>query len=184
MRINGMGRIIGLILIGAGVVAGLAVGAWLAVNYAAGDLGAGGAVLGVVAVLLVLVLPLVGVGTYFLWQGQQEARRDVDRRRRRRLLDAVSAQGQVAISDLAIELDVGRQEAQNILYDVVGMGLFNGYINWDEGMLYSVEARNLRELKQCRVCQGELELAGKGVVRCPYCDTEYFLDQPQVRRTA
>ena len=64
------------------------------------------------------------------------------------------------------------------------MGLFSGYINWDEGMLYSVEARNLRELENCRVCQGKLELAGKGVVQCPYCDTEYFLDESQVRRTA
>ena len=179
-----MGRIIGLILIAAGVIAGLAVAAWLAVNLAAGDLSGGGAALGVVLVLLFLVVPLLGAGTFFLWQGQQEAKKEIVRRRRRQLLDAVAAQGQIAINDAAIELGISRQETQNILYELVGMGLFTGYINWDEGMLYSVEARNLRDLKQCRVCQGELELAGKGVVRCPYCDTEYFLDEPQVRRTA
>ena len=28
----------------------------------------------------------------------------------------------------------------------------------------------------CEVCGGQLELAGPGVIRCPYCGTEYFLE--------
>ena len=42
-------------------------------------------------------------------------------------------------------------------------------------MLYSAEARHLRELDKCQNCGGEIELTGKGVVTCRYCGTEYFL---------
>jgi len=49
-------------------------------------------------------------------------------------------------------------------------------VNWDEGMLYSEQASELRERSTCAVCGGQLELAGQGVIRCPYCSTEYFLD--------
>jgi tRNA(Ile2) C34 agmatinyltransferase TiaS len=62
-----------------------------------------------------------------------------------------------------------------MLHELVGMGLFAGYVNWDEGMLYSRQASELRQLSQCENCGGQLELAGKGVIRCPYCGTEYFL---------
>jgi len=31
-------------------------------------------------------------------------------------------------------------------------------------------------LSNCQHCNGSLELAGKGIVRCPFCGTEYYLD--------
>jgi hypothetical protein len=45
---------------------------------------------------------------------------------------------------------------------------------WDEGTLYSRDAAQLHGHK-CPSCGGAVELAGKGVVGCPYCGAEIFL---------
>ncbi len=42
-------------------------------------------------------------------------------------------------------------------------------------MLYSVEASKLQGQTHCPNCGGELQLAGKGLVKCPYCGAEIFL---------
>ena len=97
-------------------------------------------------------------------------------RQQRLLLNIVQTRGQVAISDVVLEMQSTRDAVQQMLYDLVGKGLFSGYVVWDEGMLYSAQASKLRELSRCLNCNGELELGGKGVIRCPYCGTEYFLD--------
>jgi tRNA(Ile2) C34 agmatinyltransferase TiaS len=68
-----------------------------------------------------------------------------------------------------------RDQVKAMLYELVGKGLYSGYINWEKGVLYSAEASNLTELSQCKNCGGEIRLSGKGVVSCPYCGTEYFL---------
>jgi hypothetical protein len=77
---------------------------------------------------------------------------------------------------LAIELQTTRDQVQAMIHELVGLGLFSGYINWEKGMLYSREASQLRNLDRCLNCNGQLALAGKGVVTCPYCGTEYFLE--------
>ena len=87
----------------------------------------------------------------------------------------VKARGQVNISDIIVELQSSLPEVQDMIYKLVGMGVFSGYINWDEGTLYSEQASALRDLQECRNCGGQLSLAGKGVVKCPFCGTEYFL---------
>jgi len=53
-------------------------------------------------------------------------------------------------------------------------GLFTGYINWDEGVLYAVDAAVMRTTK-CPNCGGVREVVGKGTVKCPYCGSELFL---------
>jgi tRNA(Ile2) C34 agmatinyltransferase TiaS len=62
-----------------------------------------------------------------------------------------------------------------MIYELVGLQVFSGYINWDQGILYSSDASKLRELTQCKNCGGEIQLVGKGVVKCKFCGTEYFL---------
>jgi len=64
---------------------------------------------------------------------------------------------------------------KDMVYQLVGLQVFSGYINWDQGILYSSEASKLLELDKCKNCGGEITLAGKGIVRCKYCGTEYFL---------
>ena len=125
--------------------------------------------------LLALSLPQLGFGAYLLMRGQQEAAVAETAGKQRQLLGMVKARGQVQIADLAIELRTSRDELQKMIYELVNMGLYSGYINWAEGTLYSSQASELRQLDRCKNCSGQLELAGKGVIRCPYCGTEYFL---------
>jgi hypothetical protein len=73
-----------------------------------------------------------------------------------------------------LELNATRDQVKEWIYDLVGKGLFTGYINWDEGILYSKQVSDMGTNK-CPNCAGQLELAGKGVVGCPYCGTEIFL---------
>ena len=125
--------------------------------------------------LAILVFPLIGFGIALIVRSGREAAADAERGELRKILDVVKSRGQLQVSELVIELASTRQEVQDQIHSLVGMGLFSGYINWDEGTLFSEEASQIRDLKRCKVCGGEVEFAGKGVVACPYCGTEYFL---------
>jgi ribosomal protein S27AE len=123
----------------------------------------------------IFVLPMLGGGVYFLLRGQAEARELARVQEQRRLLDVVSTRGQVGINDLVLELNSTRDKVQADLNALVGRGLFSGYVDWSKGVLYSVEASKLQGRQTCPNCGGQLELAGKGLVKCPYCGAEIFL---------
>ncbi|HID51752.1 MAG TPA: Lrp/AsnC family transcriptional regulator [Anaerolineae bacterium] len=171
-----MGRILGILLIIGGFLVGIIITALMFTYRSEGRLSAGAMVLGLALGFIVLVLPQWGIGAFFLWKGQKDVKIEAQQQQQRKLLNIVQTQGQIPISDLAIELGVSRNEVQDMLYQLVGMGIFTGYVNWDEGMLYSQQAKELRAMTKCQVCGGELELGGHGIIRCPYCGTEYFLD--------
>lgn len=170
-----MGKTLGIILIIGGIVVGAIIVVLMNVYRAEGSLTAGAATLGIVIGLLVLSLPQLGFGAYLLMRDRQEAAVAESAGKQRQMLGMIKARGQVSIADLAIELRISRDEVQRLLYELVNMGLYSGYINWTEGTLYSSEASELRNLDRCKNCSGQLELAGKGVIRCPFCGTEYFL---------
>jgi hypothetical protein len=174
------GRILGAVLVFGGLLVGLGCGAWLLVSSmgSGGFLGQSGAVLGGI-LLVAIVVPVVAVGAFLLVRGGREAAQAKQEQatgvKQRQLLDMVKTRGQMPISDLVFELKANRDDVQRWVHDLVGMGIFSGYVNWDEGILYSIEASQLRDLTRCKHCGGEVQLAGKGVVRCAYCGTEYFL---------
>lgn len=168
------GRALAFGLLGAAVVVLLIGVIWLGVSYSEGGMRVGGLVIGLM-LLMVIVLPLGIGGVVMLTRSRGEAEELGERQELRKILDMVKARGQVPISDVVLELASSRKEVQDQIYSLVGMGLFSGYINWDEGVLFSQQASSLRELDRCKNCGGELKLAGKGVVTCPYCGTEYFL---------
>lgn len=96
-------------------------------------------------------------------------------RKQRELLDILKSRGQVSVSDMAVEMNVPVDTVKNMVHELVGLQVFSGYVNWNEGVLYSQEASQLRNLDKCKNCGGEITLAGKGIVVCKYCGTEYFL---------
>jgi len=170
-----MNRTVGIILVVAAAGICLLTAVFLGTGLAAGNLTTSGAVLGVSIVAVVLVLPLGGFGIFTIVRGRQEQATQAESADLRKILDMVSARGQVQISDVVIELGSDTQKVRDMVYHLVGMGVFSGYINWDEGTLYSAEAAGLRNLTNCRNCGGQIQLAGKGVAQCPHCGTEYFL---------
>lgn len=171
-----MGRTLGIILLIGGTLVAIVIGGLMLTYSSEGSLTSGAAFLGFALAFLVLVLPQWGFGAYLLWKGNQEAAVAATAQKQRELLDIIKARGQIDIGDVSIEMRVSKDEVHDMLHQLVGMGLYSGYINWDEGTLYSKEASQIRDLEKCYHCGGEVQFAGKGVLRCPYCGTEYFLD--------
>ncbi|HCG30754.1 MAG TPA: hypothetical protein DEU95_13820, partial [Chloroflexi bacterium] len=95
--------------------------------------------------------------------------------RQRKLLAIVETAGQISIADLALQIGGTRDSVRDDLYDLVSKGLFSGYADWNRGILYTRAASDLRGSKTCPNCGGQLEIAGKGLIRCPYCGAEIFL---------
>jgi len=171
--LTGSGKTIGMIMIVVGIAIALVAALFFA-SGAASDRGTSAMILGFGLVFIVVVLPLVGVGGFLFVKGRQEAAAFAEVEKEKKVLNMVLTQGQVRVAEAALELNATLDQVKEWIYDLVGKGLFTGYINWDEGILYSKQASELGTNK-CPNCGGQLELAGKGVVSCPYCGTEIFL---------
>lgn len=168
------GRLVGIILIVVGFGVAVIAGLWLALQVSSTQLSAGGAVVGA-GIAFIPVALLVGFGIYMFVQGGKEAVEESSMEQQRRLLDIVKSRGQVSVTDLAMEMRVNLDTVKDLVHQLVGLQVFSGYINWQDGVLYSSDASKLRELDRCKNCGGEINLVGKGVVVCKYCGTEYFL---------
>lgn len=166
------GRLVGVILIVVGFGIAVIAGLWLALQVQ--QIGAGGALIGA-AIAFIPVALLVGGGIYMYVIGSREAVEESSMHQQRQLLDIVKSRGQVAVADLAIEMKTSADNVKNLLHQLVGLQVFSGYVNWEKGVIYSSDAKQLRELDKCRNCGGEIKLVGKGVVTCRFCGTEYFL---------
>ncbi len=169
----GQGKTLGIVLIFVGLLVGFVLTVWLGSSLAAGNLQMDGFVLGL-ALLLVLVLPFLAVGTVILVRARAEGREMARMAEERRLLNMVTTQGQITVADAALELNCTRDQLKNYIYDLVGKQLFTGYINWNDGILYARDAATMHTTK-CPNCGGEREVVGKGVVKCPYCGSELFV---------
>ncbi len=166
-----MSKTVGAFLIAAGVLVGLLGLVFLMVSGVA----AGGAVLGAFLLFVVLVLPLIGGGIYVITRSNKDEQDEDKSEAMRTILSMVEARGAVSISDVVIELKSTTDDVKSMVYDLVGMGVFEGYINWNEGTLYSMEAQKLKDMTECKNCGGAIKPSGKGVFQCPFCGTEYFL---------
>jgi len=167
-------RTIGVVLVVAGLGLAVIAGLWIASQISTDAMSSGGALVAAGLAFIPVVL-LEGFGLYLLQQGGSEQAQQSTMRQQRQLLDIVSTRGQISLSQLALELQANIDDVKSMIYQLVGLQVFSGYINWNENMLYSSDASQLRQLTQCKNCGGEITLAGKGVVQCKYCGTEYFL---------
>jgi ribosomal protein S27AE len=177
---RGGGRIVGIAMMIIAVV--LLIGWSLTVITAEGNT-TGGVVLGVFLALLVCA-PLVGIGFYLFRKGIQEEGEFAQVAKEKKILNMVLTQGQVTIHEIVVELETPREQVEDMIRTVVGKQLFSGAINWDKGVLYSVESQQLTEGRKCPNCGGELQFAGKGVIVCPWCGSEVFLTKRAAASTA
>ena len=148
--------------------------AWVLQGVANDDVEGTGATLGI-GIAAVVLLPVIGGGAYMVVKGRAESADLARVDQQRKLLNLVQTRGQVSMSDLVLDLNSSRDQVKSDLVDLVGRGLFSGYVDWRQGTLYSVEASKLQGQKTCPNCGGQLELGGKGLVTCPYCGAEIFL---------
>lgn len=166
----GGGRTVGVLMMIGGIVLLLAFGAVVMSSGATG----GGTVLGIFLALLVAT-PIFGVGFYVFRKGTSEKAEFDIVTQEKKILNMVLTQGQVNISQLVAELQLPRDAIEDMIRDLVGKQLFSGAINWEKGLLYSVESQALAAGKKCPNCGGELVFAGKGLIKCPFCGSEVFL---------
>ncbi len=169
------GKALAFVLIGVGLVICLMSTLWLVAGAVAEHKLSPAATLLGIGIAVILAVPFIGGGFVILRRSQAEAKAMAYAQTESKLLGMVQAQGQVEIARAALELGLTRDQVKAMVYDLVHKGFFSGYINWEEGILYSEEASKLKEGARCPNCGGQLELAGKGVIRCPYCGTEIFL---------
>lgn len=165
---------VGALLAGGGALVLIAILVWGLLGLVNDDVESTGFVL-LVAFALIVLLPLILGGAYLIAKGRAETRNLAEVDQQRKLLNLVQTRGQASISDLVLDLQTTREAVQHSLTELVGRGLFSGYVDWTRGMLYSVEASRLRGRDTCPNCGGQLQLAGKGVIRCPYCGAQIFL---------
>ncbi len=170
-----MTRTVGVLLVVVGVGVCLLGSALLVAGLASGQLQPAGAILGLGLLSVFVVAPLIGGGVLALIRDRGERVEQAQADAQRKILDMVRTRGKVNVSDIVIELQSDLPAVQDMIYGLVGMGVFSGYVNWAEGVLYSAEAASIREMQQCKHCGGNISLVGKGVLKCPYCGTEYFL---------
>jgi hypothetical protein len=167
-------RLSGIILIVVGLGIAIIAGLWLAVQLSSGETSTGGTILGAGLAFIPIAL-MVAAGVYLITRGGVEAAENATMQQQRQLLDILKSRGQVSVSDMALEMNTSVDSVKDMVYQLVGLQVFSGYANWESGMLYSAEASQLRTLDKCKNCGGDISLVGKGVVRCKYCGTEYFL---------
>lgn len=168
------GKIVGIILILVGLSICLVGSLFLGSGFAAGKTDLPATILGFALLLVILVLPLVSGGAFLTIKGQQEAKALAEMEKERKILNMVQTQGKVVLSSVALELQCSMDQVKNYIYDLVGKGLFTGYIDWQSGILYAKDAASMQTTK-CPNCGGIRELVGKGVVKCPYCGAELFI---------
>ncbi len=169
----GQGKTVGVVLIAIALVIFLIAGLFLLSGVRETRLRGSGLMLGL-GLTLVLVLPLLAVGIVMLRQGRGEAVQFAQAEREKRILNIVQTHGQVRVADVVIEMRLTRDQVRDYIYDLVGKGLFTGYINWQDGILYARQASEMQTTK-CPNCGGVREVVGKGIVKCPFCGSELFL---------
>lgn len=179
----GGGRTVGLgLMIGSGVLLAAFLG-WLITALGTNETSGGGLAIGIVLAFAILA-PVFGIGFYVFRRGTVEKAEFATVQQQKKLLNMVLTQGKVTLSELVAELEAPRDGVEEMIRDLVGKQLFSGAINWDKGILYSVESQALTEDRKCPNCGGELTFAGKGLIVCPYCGSEVFLTQRAAATTA
>jgi DNA-directed RNA polymerase subunit RPC12/RpoP len=179
----GGGRTVGVVLMIVSAVLFMAFGAWAVVALTTEETSSGGMAIGLILALAVLG-PVFGIGAYLFRKGTAEKAEFANVQQEKKILNMVLTQGKVNIGELVAELETPRETIEDMIRNLVGKQLFSGAINWEKGLLYSVESQELTADRKCPNCGGELTFAGKGLVVCPYCGSEVFLTKRAAATTA
>lgn len=87
----------------------------------------------------------------------------------------IQAQGQIRFHDLSREMKVPEQLLRDWLYQMVRLGHFSGYVDWENDTVYSRQRDELLQQQTCPNCAAELKIAGQGIIGCEFCQAEIFV---------
>jgi hypothetical protein len=94
-----------------------------------------------------------------------------------RLMEMIQTTCKVSIADAPAELKRMSNGVRTAILDLVSLGSFSGYINWQEGpegMIYLKDAAVVQTTK-CPNCGYQRNDVGEGAVTCPQCKVELFI---------
>ncbi len=91
------------------------------------------------------------------------------------LLILVRDRGQMTLNELSERLNAPVDLVQSWIYQLVQMGSFKGYINWDQGRLYSTHASKLADTGRCPACGGALKPGPDSSIYCQHCGCEIMI---------
>ena len=174
----GSGKTIGMVLIAVGIIVALLGIFYFATNS---QTDSAAKVLGI-AVCVVPAAVIAGFGVWFTMQGKGEATQFAEVEKEKKILNMVSTQGTVQIGNVALETGMTLDQVKNAIYDLVGKGLFTGYVDWKGGKLVSADAAVINQAVitgKCPNCGAPQVVGGKGVIRCEYCGAEFFIPASQ-----
>jgi hypothetical protein len=179
----GTGKIVGIILMVAGVVILAVASIFIGSGMASGAATTSGTILGIALCGVLPCLILGGVGVFLFIQGNKEEAELADVRKKEKLLGLIQAQGKVSIGTAVLETKMTRDQVKSAIYELVNQGLFAGYIDWSTQTFFSQDASKVGS-NSCPNCGGVRELVGKGMIKCPYCGAELFIPQDAPQTTA
>lgn len=171
----GSGRTVGAILSAIGAIILLLAVLWLGANAGEGKAQTSGLIFGF-GFFAIIALVFLAPGVYMIIKGQSEAKEFAEIEKEKRLLNMVMTQGKVQLANAAVEMNLNLDQVKAYVYDLVGKGLFTGYVDWKSNTLFSADASKIGTTT-CPNCGGQRELVGKGIVKCPFCGAEIFLPQ-------
>lgn len=91
------------------------------------------------------------------------------------LAGLAEARGSVTMAQAGAELGVSQDTLKAWIYELVGEGRFKGSVDWRTGTLFGSAPRTQGSSATCASCGGQLATAGRGILHCAHCDTDWFV---------
>jgi hypothetical protein len=105
---------------------------------------------------LPMLVPVMGVGLYFIVRGWAEARQEMAKEREARALGFIQKHGVVTLANLAAELRLPAEEAEALVQSLVeNKTLFEGLFDAPRGAVYSPEAWQAKLEQLTDLAKGE-----------------------------
>ncbi len=169
-------RILGVMITGSSFGIAAFAGLWLAGRIASGES------LEQIALPLILIFVpltgLVGLGIYLYVRGgvvpAVQAAPVSTLQTQREMMALLRDRQQSSLSELAQLLKTGSEDLPPMIYELVRLDLFHGYLNPERDIVALLPTDQVNRLTQCAVCGAALASDGWTTLRCGTCGTEYF----------
>jgi hypothetical protein len=127
--------------------------------------------------IFVLVAPTLLLGVYWVSKDVRPVTENQDEMDKTlALMDMLREKPKMSVQVLATKLDISTDDVVYRINDLVGLGLFTGYLSpSDGGRVALIEPAVLQATTRCAICGAPLAVE-RGMTACTSCQTAYFLN--------